>query len=125
MRTMPVSVSTETSAICTPPTCSLVRPSFFGPSPVVSMPIMPSSRQAERFGQNHRNAGASAGADVLRAAERFDAAVWIDADGAGRRVSLAAPSVNGHAESFLDRAGSTFAVSVPLLRPADEFGRSF
>src|SRR5258705_287997 len=46
MRTMPVLVSTETSAIWTPPTCSLVRPSSFGPSPVVSMPIMPSNPHA-------------------------------------------------------------------------------
>ena len=82
-------------------------------------------RQTKRLTEHNGNRRSSAGADVLRAAQRFYAAVRVDADGACRGVSFATPRVDRHAEAAFDSSVTTFAMRVPLLRPADQLSRSF
>ena len=75
-------------------------------------------RQAERFGRDHRDDRARAGADVLRAALHDDAAVGRDVDVRLRSAAGAAPAMRRHAHAGLDRPGRLIAGRMTLV-PAE------
>ena len=74
----------------------------------------------QSFGEGDRDHGAGAGAQVLAAQEGFDRPIGVHLDGAGRGPGPAAPAVQGHAQSPLDRLAAALAMSVPLGLPVDQ-----
>ena len=71
-------------------------------SPIEQVDLV--DRNAERFGGDHQDDGARAGAEILRAHLDFDCAIGMNGEIAIARVTASAPGVHGEAKSPLDRA---------------------
>ena len=87
-----------------PHSCATPRGSADGIFRIAQVDLDGAYRQAERFGQDHGDHRARAGADVLAGQEDFYASVRVYLERAGGVVRPAAPGMERHAKSGHDRA---------------------
>src|SRR6266446_5380510 len=119
---MPVSVSTETSAICTPPTPpDISPPGFLGSlTPISEMVVAPSLEQAAF--QVRLLAGLPLTWTLPSTASSCSLGTPSEGATASNSVPSATPSGDGQAQAALDGTGLALAARMPLLFPIHQLG---